>query len=81
MNPEQELVHALDERIANLEQINKQNQELLRSIDRTMKIGRYVQIFYIVLIVGGTFGAYAIIKPFMGTAQNTLGQLQDILGN
>jgi hypothetical protein len=80
-----EIEHApmqtLDERIANLEQINKQNQELLRSIDRTMKIGHYVQIFYIVLIVGGTFGAYAIIKPFMGTAQSSLTQLQDILGN
>ena len=67
MNPEYEIIHTLDERITSLEQINKENQELLRSIDRTMKIGRYIQIFYIILIVGGTFGAYAIIKPFIGT--------------
>ena len=81
MNLEYEIIHTLDERITSLEQINKENQELLRSIDRTMKIGRYIQIFYIILIVGGTFGAYAIIKPFIGTAQSSLGQLHDILGN
>jgi hypothetical protein len=79
MNPESEILRSLEARITHLEQINTENQELLQSINRTMKFGRYMQLFYIILIVGGTFGVYTVMRPFIGTAQNSIGQIQDLL--
>jgi uncharacterized ion transporter superfamily protein YfcC len=82
MNPElYEMLHVLDTRITNLEQINKENQILMQSINRSLKLARYIQIFYLILIVGGTLGVYTIIKTFIGGAQNSLLQLQSILGD
>jgi TRAP-type C4-dicarboxylate transport system permease small subunit len=67
----------------------KENNEILRSIRRTSRISTALKIFYWVLIIGLSLGAFYFIQPYVdlirgggGTDNaitNQAQQLQDLL--
>ena len=76
MTPEQEkqFKEALD--------LARENNEILRKMRRSMFWGRVFKIFYLVIILGVTFGAYYLIQPYiegvLGTYQSLLGEAEQV---
>lgn len=55
--------HLLEE---NLE-VSKETNELLKKVVSSQKWGRIFRIFYWVLIIGSSIGAYYWLQPILGT--------------
>ena len=43
----------------------EENNDLLKGMRRRMRIGFFFKVFYWVLILGATFGAYYFIQPYI----------------
>ena len=43
----------------------EENNKMLRSLHRSMRLRRFVSIIYWVLIIGSTVGAYYFIQPYI----------------
>lgn len=56
----------------------EENNEILRSIRRTNRWGIAFRVFYWVVILGLSFGAYYFIQPYL---QTVLGLYEQIPGN
>ncbi len=41
------------------------NNKMLHSVRRSMRIGRIMTIIYWVLIIGSAFGAYYFVQPYL----------------
>ncbi len=59
--------------------LEEENNDILRSIQRSMRIARFMSILYWVFIIGSVFGLYYFIQPYIeqlmsiyGGARNTL---------
>jgi len=55
----------------NLE-LAKENQEMLKKMRRGQFIGNIARIFYWVIIIGASFGAYYFIQPYIDMYKNLL---------
>ena len=60
----------------------EENNDILRSIRRSMRLARIMSIIYWVVIIGSAVGAYYLIQPYIesitglyGGAKNTAGDL------
>jgi hypothetical protein len=45
--------------------LNKENNDLLKKIRRTQKLNQIYKIFYWIVIVGFSYGAYQFIQPYL----------------
>jgi len=45
--------------------ISEENHDMLRSMQRSMRLGRFMSILYWVFIIGSTVGAYYLIQPYL----------------
>ena len=53
----------------------KENNELLCSMRRRARIGTILRIFYWVIIIGASLGAYYLIQPYMEFLKGVGGQM------
>ena len=44
----------------------EQNNDILRSIQRSLRFARFMSIIYWVVIIGSAVGAFYFIKPYIG---------------
>lgn len=49
----------------------KENNKILHKIHRHIKWGRAMRIFYFILIIGSSFGAYYILQPYIDTVRES----------
>lgn len=69
-------------------QLSQENNKLLKSLHRSMKVRRYISIIYWVFIIGSAIGAYYFVEPYVGgikdsysRAQNDISSLQEFFKN
>lgn len=48
----------------------QENNELLRSMKRSMRLARVMSILYWVFIIGSAVGAYYLIQPYVDQVMN-----------
>ncbi|HEY4504073.1 MAG TPA: hypothetical protein VJJ28_03120 [Candidatus Paceibacterota bacterium] len=53
----------------------KENNDLLCSMRRRARIGTFLRIFYWVIIIGASFGAYYLIQPYIEFLKGVGGQV------
>ena len=53
--------------------LGEENNKLLRSLHRSMRIRRFMSIIYWVLIIGSAFGAYYFAEPYIGQVKEAYG--------
>ncbi len=61
--------------------LEEENNAMLRSLVSAMRWGRAFKIFYWVLIIGLSFGAYYLIQPYLNTLTNGLENSVEVLHN
>ena len=68
--------------------LSEENHDMLRSMQRSMRLGRFMSILYWVFIIGSTVGAYYLIQPYLeqvmgiyGGAKTGVSNYQGILDN
>jgi len=74
MNPEE---RSLLERTYKM---TEENNEILKSLRRTSRLGIVMKVFYWVVIVGTTLGAFYFIRPYIDFLANGLGVNMDNTG-
>jgi hypothetical protein len=57
----------------------EQNNDILRSIQRSMRIARFMSMLYWVFIIGSAIGAYYIIQPYLEQLIGIYGSAGDVL--
>ncbi len=57
-------------------ELSQENNEMLRSMKRSMFIGRIFRIAYWVVIIGAGVGAYYYIEPYLDGAVSAYGSLK-----
>ena len=79
MNPEEKQL--LEKTAA----MTAENNEMLRGMQRSMRIARFMSILYWVFIIGSAVGAYYLIQPYINSISDTYGgtktNLMDGLSN
>ncbi|MEQ1500283.1 MAG: hypothetical protein ABL917_02860 [Parcubacteria group bacterium] len=45
--------------------LSEENNDILRSIQRSMRLARFMSILYWVFIIGSAVGAYYIVQPYV----------------
>lgn len=53
--------------------IGEENNKLLRSLHRSMRVRRVLSIFYWVFIIGSAIGAYFFIEPYVEQVKGIYG--------
>ncbi len=75
MNPEEEELLK-----KNLE-LSEENNSMLRSIQRSMRLSRFMSMLYWIFIIGSAIGAYYLIQPYLeaitGSYTGAKSNLQD----
>ena len=59
----------------NLE-VAQENQKMLKKIRRSMFLGNVTRIFYWIIIIGASLGAYYFLQPYIDSARETFRQIQ-----
>ncbi len=66
-------------------ELSEENNEILRSMNRSMKIARIMSIVYWVFIIGSAVGAFYLIQPYIDGVINAYGNastnINSILGS
>ncbi len=66
-------------------ELSEENNEILRSMRRSMKIARIMNIVYWVFIIGSAVGAFYLIQPYIDAVMSAYGNasnnLNSILGS
>ncbi len=71
MNPEER--ELIEETLA----LSRENNKMLRSIQRTARIGQVMQIMYWLLIIGASVGAYYFVQPYLEQLLEAYSGVQD----
>ena len=50
--------------------LSEENNDILRSMRRSMRLARFMSILYWVFIIGSAIGAYYFIQPYLGNLLN-----------
>ena len=51
----------------------EENNDILRSIQRSMRFARFMSILYWVVIIGSTVGAFYLIQPYLDSISGAYG--------
>lgn len=57
----------------------KENNEMLHSMRRSMRLQRIMSVLYWVFIIGSAVGAYYFIKPYLGQLISVYGGAENVL--
>ncbi len=58
--------------------LSEENNDILRSIQRHMRLGRLVTLLYWVILIAGVFGTYYYFQPYI---QKVVGAYQSAQGS
>lgn len=65
--------------------LNEENNDILRSLQRSMRFSRFMTIIYWLFIIGSFVGAYYLVQPYLdqatslyNSAQSKLKQTSDV---
>ena len=64
-----------------LEKLVKENNEILRGMRHSMRVGRFFSILYWVFFVGIAFGAYYFVQPFVEPFVSVFQTIISSIGN
>jgi len=56
--------------------LSEENHEILVRLQRNMRWSRGLRILYWLVIIGGSFGAYYLIQPYIDSMRNGLESIQ-----
>ncbi len=73
MSPEQ--IELLKRAVA----LSEENNDILRSMQRSQRITRFIRIVYWVVIIGSTIGAFYLIQPYIDSLKDAYGSASDII--
>ena len=59
----------------------EENNSMLRSIRRSMRLARFMSILYWVFIIGSAVGAYYLIQPYIDSITGAYGGAKDSFGS
>jgi hypothetical protein len=51
----------------------EENNDILRSIQRSMRLARFMSLLYWIFIIGSAVGAYYLIQPYIDTLVSVSG--------
>jgi len=57
----------------------EENNDILRSIQRSMRLARFMSIVYWIFIIGSAVGAYYIIQPYLEQLMSIYGDAKSSL--
>ena len=58
-------------------ELEEENNSMLRSIQRSMRLARFMSILYWVFIIGSAVGAYYLIQPYIEALTGAVGGTKD----
>ena len=68
--------------------LGEENNDMLRSMQRSMRLARVMSLLYWVFIIGSAIGAYYLVQPYLeqvmgmyGDAKSGLSGYEDLLNN
>ena len=61
-------------------ELAEENNKMLLSITRSMKIGRIMSVIYWVFIIGSAVGAYYLIQPYIEALTGAYGGVKQGVG-
>ena len=61
--------------------LSEQNNDILRSIRRSMRLSHFMSILYWVFIIGSLVGAYYFIEPYVNAIKGAYGGAQTSLND
>ncbi len=67
----------INARLKGIEEKLEENHQLLVKVRRVQRHGQYFKIFYWVLIILATFGAFYYIQPYLAQLMETYTGIQD----
>ena len=73
MDPESKKL--LEETLA----LAKENNGMLHSLRRSMRVARFMSFLYWVLIIGSAFGAYYFVEPYIDQMKGIYGEASGLL--
>ncbi|MEI6843481.1 MAG: hypothetical protein WCK48_03180 [bacterium] len=66
----------------------EENNDILRGIQRSMRLARFMSILYWVIIIGVSVGAFYVAQPYLksvsdlyGSAKGQINNVSDVLNN
>ena len=59
--------------------LSEQNHDILKSIQRSMRLARFMTLVYWLFIIGTAVGAYYIIQPYIDQLMGIYGGTKDTL--
>lgn len=59
----------------------EENNDILRSMQRSMRLSRLMTLVYWVFIIGSAVGAYYLVQPYVDSLQGAYGNANDMLNN
>ena len=61
--------------------LTEENNQMLHSMKRSMRLGRIMSILYWVFIIGSAIGAYYLIQPYIDQLKGVYSGAGDVLDN
>jgi len=61
-------------------ELSEENNDMLRSMRRSMRLARFMSILYWVVIIGSAIGAYYFIQPYIDFFGSAYGGAKDSVG-
>lgn len=66
-------------------ELGEENNQILRGIQRSMRLARFMSIIYWIFIIGSAVGAYYLIQPYVDAVSGAVGgpnsSFRDTLNN
>jgi hypothetical protein len=59
--------------------LGEENNDILRGIQRSMRLARFMTFLYWVIIIGSAVGAYYVLQPYIDQAKNIYGGAKNTL--
>lgn len=61
--------------------LNKENNKILRNMQRSARVGRFLKTIYWVIIFGSLYGTYYFIQPYIGQLLDLYNQATSTLND
>jgi hypothetical protein len=61
--------------------LEQENNEILRSMQRSMRLSRFFSILYYIVIIGSVVGAYYLIQPYINAITDAYGGASSNIGS
>lgn len=67
--------------LENTVRLAEENNQMLRSLMRSMRITRIISFLYWIFIIGSAVGAYYLIQPYLQSLLDVYGNVGDVLNS